>query len=531
MINADPQTEVDLREAVRLATSHAADAYGAEGITEFGEIPREQFVARCHEGFDLAQKLILKNVLALEKKLKVLRADIKQRSKGKKTREIERDQEIMQLSREESEVVAIANAFRRVADTMAWQILGMNKVLMRSTHTGHGSRGYLTDTNIESLVEAIEQLRKPGEFYLINDLTLYLGAGAGDLLEVHADRSCGFVEVKSGAQNVRIFEFLHEFGERSDQQRNMIEERKGPRSPEECHLHQFMDANSDLLTEKNNRKQIGRIVRQMDRMHEVLQYDRTNIGKDLTLTASGKPVERMRVSHVSEANEEYAFAEIHNLLASVSDKPPYFSFLKYGPLISFLISDNTKSQTFATSLSPFVRMMNAKHMIYHHLHDNREACGYRKGPKEGAEELNRYAELFVLDWATQIVRDGSLVPPFIMPLGPEFIFDLICGRKSLFVYFERSAFADFVNEISDGKFIVKVGTKVDQEWSGLEIVLPDKKEQQGQSMIGWGFIFRMLMEFQDPDGVRRALVEMMQGQEKFAAEIERLKAGGGQSSD
>jgi hypothetical protein len=117
-----------------------------------------------------------------------------------KKKEIQRDEALQELRREENRVVGVSNAFRRVADTMAWQILRMNKVLMRSTHTGHGGRGYLSDTNIASAVEAIAQLRKPGEFYLINDLTLCLGSGAVDLLHVRADRSCAFVELKTGAE-------------------------------------------------------------------------------------------------------------------------------------------------------------------------------------------------------------------------------------------------------------------------------------------------------------------------------------------
>jgi hypothetical protein len=529
MIKTDPQTEAELREAVRLATSYAADAYRAEGITELEKIPRNEFVARCHEGFDLAQRLILKNVLALEERLKALCAEIKQRSKGKKNLEIQRDREIGQLRGEEQETAMTADAFRRVADTMAWQILGMNKVLMRSTHTSHGSRGYLTDTNIESLVEATEQLRQPGEFYLINDLTLCLGSGAGDLLEVHADRSCGFVEVKTGAKNARIFDFLHEFGEQTDRQSALIEEGKGPRSPQECELHQFMDTNSDLLTEKNNLKQINRIVRQMDRMHEVLQYDRTNIGKDLGLTTSGKPAERIRVSHVSKTKDEHAFAEIRDVLASVAGESPFFKCLKYGPLISFLVTDNTKSKLFSTALSPFARTMNAKHMIYHHLHENLDHCGYGKGRKEGGEELAAYIRLFVLDWTKQIVRDGSLMPPFIMPFGPDLVFDVLFGRKSIFVYFDRLAFCEFVNEIADGKFVLKPGGKADHEYAGLEIHVVDKKERQGISMIGWGLIFRMLFEFQEPETMRRQIAEMVENHEKFSGELEGPKSFAGES--
>lgn len=76
MIQVNPQTEIDLCEAVRLATSYAVDFFHAENIKELGEIPREQFVARCHVGFDLAQNLILKNVLPLEQRLKELRTEI-----------------------------------------------------------------------------------------------------------------------------------------------------------------------------------------------------------------------------------------------------------------------------------------------------------------------------------------------------------------------------------------------------------------------------------------------------------------------
>jgi hypothetical protein len=316
MIHADAEIEADLHEAVRLATSYAADLYKAEGVEELDKIPREQFVTRCHEGFYLAQELIFKRLLPFEQNLKELRTQIQGRTKGKKKQEADGDEALQELRREETRLVGIANAFRRVADTMAWQILSLNRVIMRSTHTNRGARGYLSDTNISSAIEAIPQLRKPGEFYLINDLTLCLGSGAGDLLEVHADRSFGFVELKTGAENARIFDFLHEFKEKVDQQSVLIAEGTPPSAPEECTVHAFLDANIDLLTDKGKRKQIDRIVRQMDRMHAVIEYDRTNVGKDLTLTAKGKPVERNRVAHVGETKDEHAFSEIRHVVCT-----------------------------------------------------------------------------------------------------------------------------------------------------------------------------------------------------------------------
>ena len=530
MIEADPQTETDLREAVRLATSYAVDLFRAENVKEIDRIPREEFVARCHEGFDLAQKLILKNLLPLERRLKDLRTEIQERSKGKKKKEIQHDEALQELRREENRVVGVSNAFRRVADTIAWQILSMNKVLMRSTHTNHGGRGYLSDTNIASAVEAIEQLRKPGEFYLINDLTLCLGSGAGDLLHVRADRSCAFVELKTGVENTRIFDFLHGYKERVDQQRARIAEGTPPRSPEECPLHEFLGANIDLLTDKGKRKQIDRVMRQMDRMQAVLKYDRTNRGKDISLTAKGKSVERNRVAHVPETKDEHAFAEIREVLIIASENPPHFAVLDYGSILTFLVTDNLKSQPFSAQLSPFVRVMNARHMIYHHIHENLAECGYGKGPREGIKEFNTYSRLFVLDWAKQVLRDGSLMPPFLMPLGRDLIFDIVFGRKSIFVYFDRTAFAEFVTEAAAGKFVLKPDGQVDHEWAGLQIQIAGRTKRQGVSMIGWGLIFRMLIEFQNPETLRRQIVEMVQGDEKLALSIERSDAvkGGSQ---
>lgn len=529
MIEADPQIENDLREAVRLATSYAADLFRAEKVKEFDKIPREIFLARCHEGFDLAQKLILKNILPLEQRLKEVRSKIQERSKGKKKKEIQRDETLQELRREENRIVGISNAFRRVADTIAWQILSMNKTLMRSTHTDRGGSGYLSDTNIASAVEAIEQLRKPGEFYLINDLTMCLGSGAGDLLHVQADRSWAFVELKTGVENKRIFDFLHGFEDRVKQQRAKIAEGTPPRSPKECSLHDFLGANIDLLTEKGKRKQIDRVIRQMGRMHAVLEYDRTNIGIDLSLTAKGKPVERTRVAHVPKTKDEHAFAEIHKVLTSVSEKPPHFAFLDYGPILTFLVTDNLKSQPFSMQLSPFVRAMNARHMIYHHFHVNLAECGYGKGPQEGVEEFNSYSRLFVLDWATQVLRDGSLMPPFLMPFGLDLIFDVVFGRKSIFVYFDQTAFAEFVTEAAAGKFVLKPDGHADHEWAGLQIQIVGRKGRQGTSMIGWGLIFRMLIEFQDPETLRRQIVETVDDDEKLALSLKRSDAVKGES--
>jgi hypothetical protein len=168
--------------------------------------------------------------------------------------------------------------------------------------------------------------------------------------------------------------------------------------------------------------------------------------------------------------------------------------------------------------------MNARHMIYHHIHDNLAECGHVKGPKESAQEFVKYSTLFVLDWLSQVMRDGSLMPPFLMPIKGELLFDLLLGRKSIFVYFDRTQFAEFVNEAAAGKFTLTTDGRIDHEWAGLQIKIPGKKEK-GSSMLGWGLIFRILIEFQEPETLRQQIVEMVEGEEGMFANIKESTSG------
>jgi hypothetical protein len=395
---------------------------------------------------------------------------------------------------------------------------------MRSTHTGHDGGGYLSDSNIVSAVEAIAQLRNPGEFYLINDLTLCLGSGAGDLTRVKIDQSIAFAELKTGVENARILEFLHAYGEKTKEQSVRIKEGNGPRTPEECPVHELLGANIDLLMDKGKRKQIERMTRQMERMDAVLEYERTNIGMDISLTAKGEPTKRTRVAHVSETEDEHAFKEIRDALTSVSKSEPYFSYLDYGPLLTFFVTDNLKANAFSSSHSPFVRTMNAKHMIYHHLHPELGRCRLPLGGKEGGEEFVAYSKLFLLNWTMQVLGDGSVMPPYLMPLGDDLIFDLLFGRRSLYVYFDPTAFAEFVTEAAEGKFVLVPKGPINHEWAGLMIVIPGAVAKNGASMLGWGMIFRMLIEFQDPENLRRQIVEMVANDNGVAERIKAAKA-------
>jgi hypothetical protein len=167
-------------------------------------------------------------------------------------------------------------------------------------------------------------------------------------------------------------------------------------------------------------------------------------------------------------------------------------------------------------------------MIYHHLHPELGGCRLPHGDKEGGEELVAYSKLFLLDWTTQVLRDGSIMPPYLIPLGDDLIFDLLFGRRSLYVYFDRAAFAEFVTEAAEGKFILKPEGPINHEWAGLTINVPGGVAKRGASMLGWGMIMRMLIEFQEPENVRTQIVELIASDGGVA---DRIKAAGASAAE
>jgi hypothetical protein len=163
-------------------------------------------------------------------------------------------------------------------------------------------------------------------------------------------------------------------------------------------------------------------------------------------------------------------------------------------------------------------------MIYHHRHPELGKCRLRRGGKEAGEELVAYSKLFLLNWTTQVLGDESVMPPYLMRLGDDLIFDLLFGRRSLYVYFDRVAFAEFVTEAAEGKFVLKPDGPINHEWAGLTIEVPGAVEKDGASMLGWGMILRMLIEFQDPENLRRQIVELVANDGGLAKRIKAAEA-------
>ncbi|MBI1957250.1 MAG: hypothetical protein HY434_01075 [Candidatus Liptonbacteria bacterium] len=503
------ELEKEIRQAVSYATEHATNFFNAKTSEDFEKVDKKVFIAKCHEGFDLAQDLIVKRVLEFEKELKPILEKRKALSRSKKKKELASDSKYSEVLKEERAILNKILFFRRVADVLAWTILKMNKVLIRGTHTLNDHHGFLEDKNIESALDTIPKIKKPGEFYLINDITTCLGSGAGDMLKV-GPGGFQFVELKTGKINRQVLEFVLKFKDHISRKWKEKEVDPEPWMLQDKEVKDFFNINSSLFGDKTLEKHIERMMRQMDRMHAVLDYDKKNIGKDISLTRTGKETGRRKQAFVVEAPDKHAFDHFNDSLDSLKSSPLGFTFLHYGEFMIYLFTDNEHSKIFDLKKnSAFVRSMNAKHMIHHAMKNDVDRCAYitwKGNPFE--KEFAVYSKYLVFDWKQQIMHDWTLIPPFMLGLDLGHTYDLLFDRKSLFVYFDRKKFVDFLNIASDGKLEARATEEIDKEGAGIELRLLGDSKHMPVAQLGWGIIFRMLFEFQSPESIIEQMMEI-----------------------
>ena len=102
------------------------------------------------------------------------------------------------------------------------------------------------------------------------------------------------------------------------------------------------------------------------------------------------------------------------------------------------------------------------------------------------------------------------MPPFLMGIEHDLLFDLLFGRKSIYVNFDRQKFAEYVTEASEGRVRLSATGTIDRDWAGLEMSVPVGKKRKHAGMLGWGLVFRMIIEFQEPETVVKQLIEMVE---------------------
>ncbi len=161
------------------------------------------FFEKCHEGYDLAQKSILENLLELEKKQKEYKNLLKKARRERKTDEISKCQIEIYFIKARTQVL------RNLADSLAWQLIGYQKYIAKQLYLGQKPVNLL-NSNINSVVETVEEYNKDkSTFSLISDLTSFVQLG--DILRINTVKGgtgLSFIEVKEGKVNLKIFKMI-----------------------------------------------------------------------------------------------------------------------------------------------------------------------------------------------------------------------------------------------------------------------------------------------------------------------------------
>lgn len=172
--------------------------------------------------------------------------------------------------------------YRGIADSIAWQLLGCQLCYARRLYKEHRQPD-LRNSNFESLVGAVEALSKNDNdiIALISDLTSFVQVG--DILSFSPTYGLSIHEVKEGKVNQKIGQFLEFYAESGcDRALRYFVESEGPHTV----------------------KQMGRMIRQVERMQHVVQVMKSGSGVDPDTAQTVRIPEEY--IHIDEWNDELA---------------------------------------------------------------------------------------------------------------------------------------------------------------------------------------------------------------------------------
>jgi len=300
-----------LREITDLAF-----AYGVDSLTEeqnrrlpfkLTEEEKRFFFQKCHEGFKLAQKQLIAEIIDYQNHLSEAKLKLKE---SRRQRDKKSESEINDMI---GAIEQRLRTFSHVADGIAWQLIGGEIHIARRFYIGERDLKQLTASNLKHAISVADEInKKPDDFALLSDLTGFVQIG--DLLVRHKT-SFGIMELKEGKVNEQISSFLNQL----EKQGESINDEK---------LKEVFD--------KDTIKQVKRMQRQMERMTraaEVLKKDKgINPG-------TGEPI-RVYTPKVGTERYHKELSELHEEL----QKKAYGYTVVDGCLLIGMYSEETISK-------------------------------------------------------------------------------------------------------------------------------------------------------------------------------------------
>lgn len=244
-----------LKKISDAAFSYAVDTIGIETYEKEMANPNKEFILRfiikCHDGFKIAQKLLIEEIKYYQSILRTKREEIKE-ARRKRLKEKE---ELLTL--EIKVIEQRLHSFAHIADGIAWQLIGSQIHIARRLNIEEHTFKYLDSTNFDHTLEVAESINEnPLAFALISDITGFVQIG--DLLIKHGPVT-GIVELKEGKVNDQIAEFLEDLKKKGES---------------------FDPKNLTVHFDENTIKQIQRVERQKVRAERAIEVINTDKGID-----------------------------------------------------------------------------------------------------------------------------------------------------------------------------------------------------------------------------------------------------------
>lgn len=209
------------------------------------------FTEKCHEGFKLAQTLIIEEVLYNQNLLRKKKIELKENRRL-------RDKEAS--IKTEHVISVIKNrlgAYFHIADGIAWQLINGEIHISRRLYIGETTK-QLNSSNLDHAITVANEINQfPENFALISDLTHFVQIG--DLL-IRTPESIGITELKQGAVNEKIAKLVNKMSN-PDFTIKVIEE--------------------EISTfDTNTIKQLDRVLRQQKRAFQAIEVINKDKGND-----------------------------------------------------------------------------------------------------------------------------------------------------------------------------------------------------------------------------------------------------------
>ncbi len=253
------EVETELR-----ATSDAACGNGIKTLLDTHNISvedfiknkekySEDFIKHCHDGFKVAQNLVIKNILTIQEEQELITVNLK------KARVEKNKPEISKLIKKQNHLENIIILFKHCADALVWQLIQGQLWISRRLYLNVGGQKKLKDVNLNSAIKVAEDINSnPKNFVLITDLTN--NVQVGDLIGF-IDCEFSVIEIKEGEKNLKVLQIIEDLS-------------KNKKTPKEVF--------DDFSEEPKMLEQLSRTLKQHQTLQEVHQILSNDKGVDPT---------------------------------------------------------------------------------------------------------------------------------------------------------------------------------------------------------------------------------------------------------